>query len=352
MPLRKEGFNMKRLENIPNPINMDKKEVLDLLLKEEYGYLPSSPYAVEASEGNRDEGFFGGKAILSKMKLHFKAEWGNSEFTFYYVRPKRIKEPVPAFIHINFRDLIPDKYQPTEEIIDAGYAIFTIYYNDVTTDNGDFTNGIAGVLYPDGTRKPDQCGKIGLWAWSASAVMDYVQTLPEIRKDRVSVIGHSRLGKTALLAGATDERFFCAISNDSGNSGAALSRITTGEKIRDITRNFPYWFCENYRKYIDKENELPFDQNYLIAANVPHKVYVASAVGDGWACPDAEYLSCVAASEYYVKNGLKGFEHPDRLPEIGDVFHNGDIAYHMRDFGHALNRTDWNHYIDYLNSCK
>ena len=91
---------MKRLENIPNPINMDKKEVLDLLLKEEYGYLPSSPYAVEASEENRDEGFFGGKAILSKMKLHFKAEWGNSEFTFYYVRPKRIKEPVPAFIHI------------------------------------------------------------------------------------------------------------------------------------------------------------------------------------------------------------------------------------------------------------
>lgn len=343
---------MKRLENIPSPLNMDKKEILDLLLKEEYGYLPSVPYSVEAITESKDEWLFGGKAVLSKMKLQCKADWGNFDFTFYYTRPKRAKEPVPAFIHINFRDLIPDKYQPTEEIIDAGYAIFTIYYNDVTKDNGDFTDGLAGVLYPDGKRNPDQCGKIGMWAWSASAVMTYAQTLPEIKHDRVSVIGHSRLGKTALLAGATDERFFCAISNDSGNSGAALARVTTGETIRNITSSFPYWFCENYYKYADNEKNLPFDQNFLIAANIPHKVYVASAVEDGWACPDAEYLACAAASEYYVKNGFKGFEHPDRLPEIGDKFHNGDIAYHMRDYGHALTRTDWNIYIEYLNSCK
>jgi hypothetical protein len=218
--------------------------------------------------------------------------------------------------------------------------------------HGDFSDGIAAYFGTTADRKPDEWGKIGMWAYGASRYMDYLMTREDLDTAHIAVIGHSRLGKTALWTAAQDERFWCAISNDSGNSGAALSRITTGEKIRDITRSFPYWFCENYRKYIDKENELPFHQNYLIAANVPHKVYVASAVGDGWACPDAEYLSCVAASEYYVKNGLKGFEHPDRLPEIGDVFHNGDIAYHMRDFGHALNRTDWNHYIDYLNSCK
>ena len=343
---------MERLKDIPNPVGMEKKDIVKLLLNEEYGILPSKPNSVEATVEHTDGHLFGGKTDLKKMKLHCKADWGEHSFTFYYAYPKRVTGPVPAFVHINFRDLIPDKYQPTEEILDAGYAIFTIYYNDVSTDDGDFTNGLAGVIYPNGERKPDQCGKIGLWAWAASAVMDYIQTLPEIDHEKVTVIGHSRLGKTALVAGAIDERFYCAISNDSGCSGAALSRHKTGETIKDITRAFPYWFCENYKKYIDNEDNMPFDQNYLIAANVPHKVYVASAIEDGWACPECEYLACIAASEYYEKNGMKGFVHPDRLPEVGDALHDGDIAYHLRIGGHALNRDDWNLYIKYLDSCK
>ena len=86
-----------------------------------------------------------------------------------------------------------------------------------------------------------------MWAWAAQRVMDYAITLDCLNKNRGTVCGHSRLGKTALLAAATDERFFCAYSNDSGCGGAAISRKKDGEKINDICKAFPYWFCDNYK---------------------------------------------------------------------------------------------------------
>lgn len=337
------------LKIVPYPISMDKKGILNMLLKEEYGYLPSAPYSVTATLEKCDKKFCAGKADLQTLNLHCEADWGEFSFPLYYVCPKNTDKPVPCFIHINFRDAIPDRYQPTEELIDEGYATLTFCYNDVSSDDGDFSNGLAGVVYPDGKQTDNGCGKIGLWAWAARAVMNYAQTLPELDREKISVVGHSRLGKTALLAGALDERFYCAFSNDSGCSGAALSRENTGETIRAIIDKFPYWFCKRYQSYADNEEALPFDQHYLIAANVPHRVYVASAMGDAWACPKNEYLSCVAASGYYEQSIGGGFVHPDRLPTVGDFFHDGMIGYHLRGGTHYLSREDWKYYIKYLN---
>jgi hypothetical protein len=227
----------------------------------------------------------------------------------------------------------------------------TFCYNDVTRDNADFTDGLAGLVYPDGNRAPDACGKLGLWAYAASAVLEYASTLPELDKDRITVTGHSRLGKTALLAGAIDERFYCAISNDSGCGGAALARENTGETIKNIAeKRFPYWFCENYRKYIDNEDAMPFDQHWLIAANLPHRAYVASAEGDLWACPRNEYRSCIAASEYYEAAIGCGFVYTGTHPRVGRCFHKGMIGYHERPGTHYLSREDWAYYIKYLNA--
>ena len=185
-----------------------------------------------------------------------------------------------------------------------------------------------------------------------TALMDYAMTLPELDHGRISVVGHSRLGKTALLTGALDPRFFCAFSNDSGCSGAALARQNTGETVRKIVDRFPYWFCERYGKYADREDTLPFDQHWLLAANASHRVYVASAAGDAWACPENEYLSCVAASDYFRAMGRAGFVHPNRLPEIGDCFHEGQIGYHLRGGTHYLSREDWLYYMRYLDAQK
>ena len=160
------------------------------------------------------------------------------------------------------------------------------------------------------------------------------------------MVGHSRLGKTALLAGALDERFYCAFSNNSGCGGAALARESTGQRIGTIKST--YWFCENYKKYVDKEYEMPFDQHFVIAANAPHRVYVASAEEDAWSCPKNEYLACVAADAFYKKTCGVGFVHPDRLPKAGDLFHDGMIGYYMRRGDHYLSREDWLSYIKYL----
>ena len=337
-------------DKLPDPSGLEQRAIVDLLLREEYGYLPARPYRVSASLESEDKKFCAGKASLKKLILRCQAEWGEFSFPIYYVCPLYTDASVPCFIHINFRSLIPDKYQPTEELVDSGYAVLTFCYLDVTSDSADFTDGLAGVIYPDGERKSDACGKIGLWAWAARAVMDYAVTLPELDRHKISVAGHSRLGKTALLAGALDERFYCAFSNNSGCSGAALARGADGETVKAITDKFPYWFCENYLKYSGKEDTMPFDQHYLIAANAAHRVYVASAEGDLWATPQNEYLACVAASDYYESQGLRGFVHPDRLPCAGECMHEGDIGYHLRSGVHYLSREDWLCYIKYLNN--
>lgn len=335
--------------NLPMPDGMSKKEIVELLLKEEYGYLPEKPVSITATVEETVDNFSAGKAEHKKIRLTCALDRGEFSFPVYYSCPIDREKPIPCFVHINFRDLVPDIYQPTEEIIDAGYAVLSFCYKDVSSDDGDFSNGLAGVVYPDGQQTENGCGKIGLWAWAAMRVLDYAHTLPELDHECISVCGHSRLGKTALLAGALDERFFCAFSNNSGNSGASIARNNTGETIKVITNVFPYWFCKGYKKYADNESSMPFDQHFLIAANVPHRVYVASAARDEWACPPNEYRSCIAASSYYKNSGLNGFVYPEREAQIGDFFGEGHIGYHLRGGTHYLSREDWQQYIRYIN---
>ena len=229
---------------IPNVCELEKSEIVDLLLREEYGYLPSAPISVKAELVERDKRFCAGKADLEIYNLVCECGFGSFSFPIRVVIPKK-NRPVPAFVHINFSPDVPDKYQPTEEIVDAGYAVLSFCYKEVTSDDGDFTSGLAGLVYPAGKRNPDSCGKLGLWAWAAMRVLDYALTLDSIDPNRISVTGHSRLGKTALLAGMLDERFYCAFSNDSGCSGASIARGNDGETVKNIVDRFPYWFCEN-----------------------------------------------------------------------------------------------------------
>ena len=333
--------------SLPSPIGLSHDELLDILLEEEYGHLPTGERAFCVEEISRDESFLAGKANLVKLAFTMKGSFGEYTFPLYEVVPNDGKEH-PAFLHINFRDLVPDRYQPTEELVDNGYAVFTFCYKDVTSDDGDFTNGLAGVIYQGGERSEKDAGKIALWAYTATFVMDYILTRVEVDKEHISVIGHSRLGKTALLAGALDSRFYCAISNDSGCSGAAISRGKSGETIADICRVFPYWFSEHYKMYVNNENAQPFDQHFLLAANAPHRVYVASATEDDWACPPHEYASACLVSPYYEGLGLSGFVGADKEAIVGKCYHDGRVGYHLRPGRHYQSREDWLKVMAYL----
>ncbi len=333
--------------NIP-PLK-SREEMLDILLREEYGKMPPLPDSIsfETEEGVIPN-FCAGNAYCCRITANCVVNGKEFSFPFLATFPADEKKH-PFFIHMNFRPENPDRYMPTEELIDNGFAVFSVYYEDVTSDDGDFTNGLAGILFPDGKRGAEDSGKIAMWAWANQRVMDYAQ-LNEDKLDltRSIVCGHSRLGKTALLTAATDERFKYAYSNDAGCSGDALSRGTDGEEIKDICKNFPFWFCENYKKYVNNEDNMPFDQHYLLASIAPRRVMLGSASEDWWADPFSQYLACIAASDAFDN----GMNYENRKPQIDDVFTDGDIAFHMRKGLHYFSRLDWLRMIDFVNSKK
>ena len=328
------------------PELLSKEEMIDILQREEYGYLPPKPEKITFTvEEDVIPKFCAGNAVCNKVTANCVISGKAFSFPFYATLPTE-KGKYPFFIHINFRPDNPDRYMPTEEIIDNGFAVFSLFYEDVTSDDGDFTDGLAGVLLPDGVRNATDPGKIAMWAWAAQRVMDYAETLSDILDlGCATVCGHSRLGKTALFTAMTDERFAFSYSNNSGCSGDALARGTNGERVADICKNFPFWFCENYKEYCNNEENMPFDQHYLLASIAPRNVLVGSAAEDAWADPVSQFLCCVAAGKAFEKE----FSCENRLPKIDDKYLQGDLGFHMRKGKHYFSRKDWQRLIEFIN---
>ena len=321
--------------------------IYELLCDQEYGFLPPPPEQISFRTVERQEDFCASKAVYERVEIRVQVSGKEFAFPVDAVVPAVVSEKPMAFVHINFRSNVPDEYMPSEELADGGFAVFSFGYEDVTKDNRDFSDGLA-ALFPAGSRNGNAPGKIALWAWAALRVMDYLQTREDVDLKNVAVVGHSRLGKTALLAAASDERFAFAISNDSGCSGAAVTRGKKGERVADITKMFPYWFCENYKAYAGREEEMPFDQHFLLALIAPRKLYVSSAQEDQWADPPAELAGCRAASPVYGLYGLGGLVCGEESPEANAVFPEGNIGYHVRKGTHYLSRYDWQRFMEYL----
>ena len=236
---------------------------------------------------------------------------------------------------------------PVKEIISRGFGVATVCYGDVDPDFDDgFKNGIHTLF--NSPRDSTSWGSIAAWSWGLSRIMDYFENDKEINAKKVIVTGHSRLGKTSLWAGASDQRFAMVVANNSGCGGAALSKRIIGETVGSINTAFPHWFCDNFKKYNRKEDLLPVDQHELLALIAPRPVYVASAEGDHWADPKGEFLSCVNASPVYELLGAKKFQASEMPPLNTPV--TGLISYHIRPGKHDITLYDWNCYMDYAAS--
>ena len=236
---------------------------------------------------------------------------------------------------------------PIAQILERGYAVATAHYSDIDPDYDDgFENGVHG-LFPEhrsDAEHPNRWGSIAAWAWGLSRLADVLEKLEGIDPKGLMVVGHSRLGKTALWAGANDERFGLVVSNNSGCGGAALSQRVYGESVARINTSFPHWFNRNFHKYNDREDQMHFDQHQLIAAIAPRPVYIASASNDKWADPLGELLSGHHASSAYRLHGKQGLDAQE-LPAVNTPIGDGSIGYHLRQGDHDLLLYDWQQFM-------
>ena len=337
------------MKGVKTKADFQKKQdkIRKLLAERQYGEIPGKPDHMYVESGEPFKAFAAGKATRTNHTLRFEMDGKSFSFPMMSVIPNG-KKKCPAFVFIAFEGGEANKYMPTEEIVERGFALFTFCYKDVSSDDNNFKDGIAKHLVKS-RRKNTATSKIGLWAWAAMRVMDYIETLADvIDLDNVAVIGHSRLGKTALVTGGYDERFKYIISNDSGCCGAAIESGKVGERYDRISTVFPYWFCPAFNRDVGAKKTLPFDQNFLMSLSVPRCVIVGSAEEDIWADPTSEFLGVASLEGAYKLYGMRGLVHNDEVPAPRAVLDEGDAVYYVREGTHFLSRHDWNTYMDII----
>lgn len=348
-------------------IHKRRPEILELLRREEYGRLPDMrdvTITFRVAAVRQGKKIMNGRAVRKSVEVEAVRKERHFTFTFDVFIPLNVEKPVPAFIEIcnrgsmncdPARELLSSFY-PAETIISRGYACAAFRTHEVAPDYEEGFHTGFHRLFPeyvnedpmdsDDNRQGDQWGTISAWAWAASRILDYFVTDPMIDEKKVAVVGHSRGGKTALWCGAQDERFAMVVSSCSGNSGDAISRGKTGESIRQILDRFPFWFAKNYQKYIDQEDQMPFDQHFLISLIAPRLVYTSTKSNDAWADPESEFEGLIQADPIYELFGLKGLEQRERpLPE--QPLHMGHIGHHHKTGEHDMDDYDWDQYMDF-----
>jgi hypothetical protein len=348
-------------------------EILELFKSHVYGAMPPAMKIAHVDRDSFIDNALGGKMRILQESFWFKKDRSGPKINVCVFLPPKIKKvkAYPAFLALNFfgnhtingdenirehtghawkkygRGGRASKWQ-IEDIVGRGYAVVTACYADFDIDNRvegpKFDDGVH-LLYPKYQGRSDNWTSIGAWAWGMSRMLDYLEDLEHVDVKRVVAMGHSRLGKTALWAGATDERFAAVISNNSGCGGAALARRRIGESVWRVNTSFPHWFCKKHKDYNNNENSMPVDHHMLISLMAPRPVYVASAIGDKWADPRGEFLSCVGADAVYKllkTSGLPSLE----LPAIDKPLV-GTINYHLRSGKHTVTEFDWKQYLDF-----
>jgi hypothetical protein len=366
--------NGKKVKNREQWIKTRRPYVYRLFEKNVYGRYPRQAVRIRYRIRETDHNALGGIATRKQIRIFLKPNDTTVYVDVLMYLPRSAAKPVPVFLGLNFRGnatVQPDpaiflsshlafphfkqrnddadrgkdaSSWPVKEILSQGFGVVTACDGDLEEDHaGGWKTGIRTTMAGDLRIKPSEWGAIGAWAWGLSRIMDYLETDKDVNPKEVAVIGHSRLGKTALWAGASDPRFNMVISNESGEGGAALARRWYGETVKFINERFPYWFVDRYKKYNNAVDSLPVDQHELLALIAPRSLYVASAAGDKWSDPKGEFLSAVNAGPVYALFGKEGLGTREMPPLFHPVGHR--IHYHIRKGKHGITLYDWQQYL-------
>ena len=348
-------------------------EIVRLFEQNVYGRTPSVRVTPHFKVVSTDRRALDGRAVRKQAVISFDGQVSGPKIHVLLYLPANTKGPVPVFVGLNFGGnhtvhadpgiALPETWMKqvrtpgTEEsrgrgagqwqvdrILSRGYGLATAYYGDIEPDfNGGRQHGVRQMLKKESA--DDEWGAIGAWAWGLSRMVDYLVTDKEVDGKRLALIGHSRLGKAALWAGAQDDRFAIVIANNSGEGGAALSKRNFGEDVWRLNNNFPHWFSAPYRQYSNNEAALPVDQHMLVSLMAPRPIYVASAAEDLHSDPRGEFLSAVHAGPVYELLGKQSLG-TDAMPGLHEPILK-TIGYHIRSGKHDVTAYDWDRYCDF-----
>lgn len=377
--------NGKPVRDAKTWVDKRRPEILKLIEDNWYGRSPGRPKDMTFEVGEQGTPAFDGKAIRRQITIFFSKNRSGPKMEVLMYLPSSAKGPAPVLLNMSFsannltvadegvkvgmkwdRDKrtqvpaeamppAPDKPRPrtfpVEQFIAAGIGVATFNKDDVAPDFvGSEGLGVKALYLKPGQSKPDEdeWGAIAAWAWGASRALDYLETDKGVDARRVVIHGVSRLGKTALWAGASDTRFAMVIASCSGEGGAAIARRNYGETLAHMAApaRFPYQFAGNYAKYSGKVNEWPVDANMLIAMIAPRPLLLQTGNTDKWSDPYGEFLAAVAAEPVYKLVGKQGLG-TTKFPAAGEpILH--DVGYYMHDGGHGTVPTDYGVYIRFI----
>ncbi len=356
-------------------------ELISLFKHYMYGYSPPAPENFSYTVDLADRGKYGGKATLKLVTLSFGPR-GTPEVSMMIVIPNDREGPVPVFLGLNFpgnhttagfpeipltQAWVNDNWTggtdnraqddqrgirewrwPYEMVIERGYAVATIYAGEITPDyDGGFTKGVHKGYFNEGQERPGtrEWGAVAAWAWGLKRGVDYIVEDPDLDNDGIIVIGHSRLGKAAMVAGAFDERIGIVIPSQAGCGGTSPNRFNVGETVERINTVFPHWFNDTFKEFNTQVERLPFDQHSLIALAAPRPVLLTNATGDEWADPGGQFNMLVAATPVYELLGVEGVE-TDLMPPQNHLM-SSRLGYFIRPGRHDMTVTEWEAWMDF-----
>lgn len=350
----------------PEDFGDRREEILELFQEHVYGTLPREGFTTSFDVVEEGEAL-GGAAIRKQIRITVSTGKGSSDALMLLYIPRQ-DTPAPVILGLNFNGnhtvledeaILPSFALETEDgtwaenrgrkasrwnvadSVSRGYAVATIFSGDFAPDSGKTYASRVISLFDE-----EEFMAVGAWSFGLMRAVDYMMEDGAIDSGHIAVVGHSRLGKAAVWAGANDERIGLVISNDSGNTGASLSRGNHGETVKSINAVFPHWFCAKYAEYGGKENALPVDQNLLLAAIAPRQLYVASARDDLWADPQGAWNSLQSAKSAFALYGYEVIGETEPAVDTGAFC--PSMGYHVRSGWHDIQAEDWKFYLDYM----
>lgn len=340
--LSEQGFKIMNKEQWEE---VRRAELLHLFRTYIYGYAPTIGGAFRFETDTIDMHYLGGMFTRKCVSIYVDGHKNSPVIHTILCIPNNKKGSVgkhAVFLQVAYTLKLDTTVLKRLASHGFGFALYAI--SEVAPDDSAraYKEGIIPYYYKTGQTfpHPEQWGTISAWAWAASRVMDYLQNDQDVDPKKVAIIGQSRLGKTALWAGAQDTRFSLIVPVNSGCVGAALSKRCFGETIWSINKIFPHWFSGNFKQFNQREQFLPVDQHELIALCAPRPVYICTAEDDIWADPYGQYLAGWAAGSVYALYGKEGFA-TEKMPVVNTPIQSGSVGFHIRSGEHALLAYDW-----------